>query len=152
MAPLVVPARVLRFFGDTLPIFEIEFFAIVLSIFGRQSLTQGATTTLYTDNTGAFGAVLNTGSSEVSVSMVTMRLWYRLAQFQIWLWLEPVASDLNIADLPTRGKPSPSPIQSVTNFSLFAEAFAFFAQIPISEFLRPFPHKEGMECERLETR
>ena len=138
MASLVVPAYVLKFFADALPIFALEFFAIVLALFEWKTLIQGATTTLYTDDTGAFGAVLNTGSSAVSVSRVTMRLWYLLAQFRIWLWLEPVASHLNIADLPTRGKPSPFKVNAMTGFSLLEDAFAFFTQISISEFLRSF--------------
>ena len=128
MAPLVVPAHVLRFFGDTLPIFALEFSAIALSLFEWKFRTQCATIALYTDNTGAFGAVLNTGSSEVSVSRETTRLWYLIDQFQISLWLEPVAPNLNIADLPTRDKPSHFPIHSVTTF-------------PFSRRILPFPRR-----------
>ena len=128
MAPLVVPAHVLRFFGDTLPIFALEFSAIALALFEWKFRTQCATIALYTDNTGAFGAVLNTGSSEVSVSRETTRLWYLIDQFQISLWLEPVAPNLNIADLPTRDKPSHFPIHSVTTF-------------PFSRRILPFPRR-----------
>ena len=138
MASLEVPAKVLAYFSDTLPIFALEFFAITLAVFEWETLIRDCSTTLYTDNTGAFGAVLNTGSTSRSVSNVTMRLWYMIAQFSIRIWFEPVSSPLNIADLPTRDKPSPFAIDSISSFSLFEEAFTFFTQMSISRLLKYF--------------
>ena len=145
MASCEAPAYILRFFGDTLPIFALEFFVIALAIFEWKDILRYAAVTAYTDNTGAFGAVLNTGSSAASVSAVTMRLWYLIAHFQIWLWLEPVASPLNIADLPTRGKPSPFPVRSNTGFKSLEEAFFFFTQTSITEFMEFFTSPNSYE-------
>ena len=67
-----------------------------------------------------------------------MRFWYMVAQLRISLWVEPVAPPLNIADLPTRDRPSPFPIDYSSDFLLFDEAFAFFTQTTINEFLNSF--------------
>ena len=143
IASCEIPDCVLEFSQDTLPIFALEFYAIALAIFERKDILRNATTALYTDNTGAFGAVLSTGSSSASVSMVTMRLWYLVDQFYISAWLEAVPSDLNIADLPTRCKLPPIKGNAYSNFTSFAEAFAFFTQCPMVQFLAYFSARKN---------
>ena len=142
VASCVFPAHMLEFFIDTLPIFALEFFVIALAVFEWKDILRGATATLYTDNTGAFGAVLNTGSSAHSVSSITMCLWYLIAQIDLSLWLEAVSSPLNIADLPTRDKPSPFRSVKTTNFTLINEAFLFYTKLSVPEVLN-FRYETG---------
>ena len=132
------PSHMLKFSADTLPIFALEFFVIALAIFEWKDILRHSTTTLYTDNTGAFGAVLNTGSSAHSVSSITMRLRYLIAQIDLSLWLEPVAPPLNIADLPTRDRPSPFRAITTSEFSLINEAFSFSRSCRSEKFLTSF--------------
>ena len=126
IAACVGPDYMLKFIGDTLPIFAMGFFIIALAIYEWESVICDKTATLYTEKTGAFGAVLNTGSTATSVDSVDMRLWYLIAQFWISLWLGPVSTDLNIADFPTRDKSPPFASVSYPKFSLLQEAFSFF--------------------------
>ena len=120
------PQEVFTFFKDTLPIFALEFYTIALAIFEWRELLRGACVTLYTDNTAAFGAVLNAGSQSASVSRVTMRLWQLVAHLSTQLWLAPVASPLNIADLPTRMKSSPWKAEITGEFDNSPQAGEFF--------------------------
>ena len=119
------PDYILKFFGDALPIFALGFFVIALAIYEWESIICDKTATLYTDKTGAFGAVLDTGSTATSVDSVDMRLWYLIAQFRISLWLVPVSTDLDIADFPTRDKAPPFASESYSKFSLLQEALSF---------------------------
>ena len=99
---------------------------MALAIFEWEDLLRGACVTLYTDNTAAFGAILNAGSHSASVSMVTMRLWQLIAHLSTQLWFALVASPLNIADLPTRMKSSPWEADVTSEFEAFTQACEFF--------------------------
>ena len=132
------PRELLNFSSDTLPNFALGFFVIVLAVFEWRSILEDATTTLHTDNTSAFGAILNTGSTSNAISSVTMRLWYLIDQLKMWVWLGPVSSPLNIADLPTRDQVWPFPTERQTSFLSFDESYRVFTQLSLNDFLTYF--------------
>ena len=85
-----VPANILEYFADTLPIFALEFFVIISAVFQWRHILQGESITLFTDSTAAFGAILNAGSDSHSVSAPSLRFWFLIDQFSIFLWMERV--------------------------------------------------------------
>ena len=128
VAHMEASVSVLSFFTGTLPIFALEFFAIALAIFEWKDRLTNSCITLYTDNTAAFGAILNAGSPCDAVASVTMRLWSLIAQCRINLRLALVSSTLNIADLPTRRKVSTIETEETGAFLEFTSAFRYFCE------------------------
>ena len=62
---------------------------------------------IYLDNNNRLEAIVRGGSNTGIIAILVARFWHMVHRFDICAWFSRVRSDLNPADLPTRGEKLP---------------------------------------------
>jgi hypothetical protein len=111
----------------TVLINPLETFAVLVALHTFKEQLRDTSITIYIDNNTAKSAISN-GSSECQVSnQIAGEIWALAYENSMSIWVERVKSELNIADLPSRGcKDLPFPCAwkratqvDLTNLTLF---------------------------------
>ena len=92
----------LDIFADTNLILGLELVALVLTIADPDLPISDSCITCYVDNTNTLCALVRSDSKRPAIAVISRIFWAICAIRGIAPWLEWVASDFNIADLPTR--------------------------------------------------
>ena len=112
---------------STSTISGLELAAVVLSILYFRTSLRNTAVTVYVDNNAALAAIINGDSSPTAAFVLIATLWFVAAANNIALRFERVESSRNIADLPTRGKQLPFPVQDAATLPPIEEALRFYA-------------------------
>ena len=84
-------------------IMALELFAIVLGVCTFAHLLQGRRVRIWCDNAGGENALRTGSARSMDHNMIVHGLWLHARRSDYALWVERVASEENIADLPSRG-------------------------------------------------
>ena len=78
-----------------------------LFLFSFEDLIRDHDVRLFVDNDSASSAILRGFSSCGDICGLSFTAWLQAADLRIGMWVDRVASDANIADLPTRPEKEP---------------------------------------------
>ena len=101
-APCSRIRAVLQERGDQ-QIMALELFAIVLGVCTFRSLLQGRRVRIWCDNAGGEHALRTGAARSTDHNLIVHGLWLHARRSGYDIWIERVASQENIADLPSRG-------------------------------------------------
>ena len=108
-------------FNDTTLIYGIEMLAAVAPIFALMGFTQGKNAVFCDGNFNTKDSLVK-GQSDTRAIDVLIKIFWEFAQSPgDWVWIENVASNRRISDLPDREAPPPSPLRRdlVSEFPTF---------------------------------
>ena len=88
-------------------IYGLEFLVLVLFFEDHAAFLKGSCCWVYLDNSNCLAALVRGDSNTGIIAILAARLWQLVQRFNICVWFSRVHSDLNPADLPTRGKTLP---------------------------------------------
>ena len=83
-------------------IMSLEIIAIMLALSTFSNKLKGRKVVLYSDNKGAEGSTVKGSSRAFDHNALIHHIWTKAVVDDVKLWVERVASELNIADLPSR--------------------------------------------------
>ena len=95
------------FFRHTALIYGLEMLALVLFFEDSADLLRGSCCWVYLDNNNCLAALVRGDSNTGVIAILVARFWQLAQRYNICVWMSRVRSDLNPADLPTRGKSLP---------------------------------------------
>ena len=101
------PAIWSYFFRNTALIYGLELLALVLFFEDHAAFLKGPCCWVYLDNNNCLASLVRGDSNTGIIAILVARFWQFLQRFDICVWFSRVHSDLNPADLPTRGKKLP---------------------------------------------
>ena len=114
-APAIWP----YFSRPTALIYGLEMLALVLFFEDYAAFLRDSCCWVYLGNNNCLAALVRGDSNAGIIAVLVARFWLLIQRFNICVWLPRVHSDLNPADLPTRGKTLPSRSRFRKGFSSF---------------------------------
>ena len=97
-----LPEDLCRLFAPKNPIEQIETAAVLLLLEVFFEELKDTDVRLFVDNIAAQGSLIRGFSRSFSQALLCGAVWARVARARVGLWVDRVASEENIADIPTR--------------------------------------------------
>ena len=107
------------FFRFAALIYGLELLALVLFFEDHAAFLKGSCCWVYMGNNNCLASLVRGDSNTGIIAILVARFWQLVQRFDICVWFPRVHSDLNPADLPTRGKKLPSRPRITKGFSSF---------------------------------
>ena len=121
LAVSTTPTAWFRLFHRRNPIIGMEMLAPLALLWTAQSLVKGRRVNLYIDNDTASNTLIRGDCADAFLAAMIKAFWKLAEKLQVDIWIGRVGSPVNPADLPTRRKTLPFPIQRSIQFkSLFS--------------------------------
>ena len=120
------PLRVVKYFDRSSAIYGLELFALVAAFATWQDRLAGRQVSAFVDNDPSSNGLIRGAAKFLIAHNFILRFWQLCGHRSISVWFERVPSPVNLADLPTRDRSLPFPVDHMREFPLIDTLINFF--------------------------